>query len=278
MGSNQPQRQCFTAMPPSTPVFEPLPENIALQLGISNAATISQAPQGMTSEVAFVNDHGRESVVKRCRNPIYIEWLRREQRVLVALSECSLRIPRVIGYHEVRQDTQVVDAWLHMTRLPGESLWHVLLGSPIDRSDRLWKVGNLLRELHAVSPPEAFRHQRPWIDRMLEQARRNLEWCDGSAELLADLEATQPVPSPEVLIHGDLALDNVLIDDDSSMGLIDWSGGDFGDPRYDIALTLATEPEIHLRDVEVAAFFDGYQHTRIDAATMRWFMSLYEFF
>ena len=265
-------------MPPSKRVFESLPENIAPLLGISNAATISQAPQGMTSEVAFVNDHGRASVVKRCRNPIYIEWLRREQQVLVALSECSLRIPRVIGYHEVREETQVVDAWLHMTRLRGESLWHVLLGSPIDRSDRLWKVGNLLRELHAVSPPEAFRNQRPWIDRMLVQAQRNLEWCDGSAELLAELEATRPMPEPEVLIHGDLALDNVLIDENGGMGLIDWSGGDLGDPRYDIALALATEPEIHLRDEEVVAFCDGYQGTRIDAATTRWFINLYEFF
>jgi aminoglycoside phosphotransferase (APT) family kinase protein len=255
-----------------------IPEHIARVLGISAVATISQAPQGMTSEVAFVNDHGRTSVVKRCRNPIYIEWLRREQRALLALSDRSLRIPRVIGYHELWEETQVVDVWLHMTRLRGESLWHVLLGSPVDRSDRLWKVGRLLRELHAVSPPEAFRHQRPWIDRMLEQAQRNLEWCDGSAELLADLDATRPVPSPEVLIHGDLALDNVLVDDDGSMGLIDWSGGDLGDPRYDIALALATEPEIRLRDEEVEAFFHGYERTPIDAATMRWFISLYEFF
>jgi aminoglycoside phosphotransferase (APT) family kinase protein len=80
------------------------------------------------------------------------------------------------------------------------------------------------------------------------------------------------------LIHGDLAFDNVLVDDDGSLGLIDWSGGDLGDPRYDIALALATEPEIHLRVDEVAAFFDGYQRTRIDAETMRWFTSLYEFF
>jgi aminoglycoside phosphotransferase (APT) family kinase protein len=85
------------------------------------------------------------------------------------------------------------------------------------------------------------------------------------------------VPSPEVLIHGDLALDNVLVGDDG-MCLIDWSGGDLGDPRYDIALALATNPELYLRDEEVEAFFEGYACTPIDAATLRWFTNLYEFF
>jgi aminoglycoside phosphotransferase (APT) family kinase protein len=165
-----------------------------------------------------------------------------------------------------------------MTRLQGESLWHVLLNSPVYRAERLRAVGNLLRQLHSVPPPGSFRHQRPWIERMLGQARSNLVWCDGSAELLAELEATRPAPWPEVLIHGDLSLDNVLMAGDGSMSLIDWSGGDLGDPRYDISLALATEPEIQLHDTEVAAFFDGYGRAPVDAATMRWFRSLYEFF
>ena len=265
-------------MLPLTPVSNDLPEGIARLLDISGAAALSPAPQGMTSEVRFVSDRGRQSVLKRCRNPIYVEWLRREHRVLVALSESSLSIPRVIAYHEVHQDDRVVDAWLHMTRLRGESLWQVLLSSPARRAECLRRVGDLLRELHSSPPPAVFRHQRPWVDRMLEQARSNLGWCDGSAELLARLEATRPAPWPEVLIHGDLALDNVLLADDGSLSLIDWSGGDLGDPRYDIALALATEPELQLRDVDIAAFADAYRPTPTDPATTRWFIDLYEFF
>lgn len=260
-------------------MLDSLPEGVPLLLGISGAARMSPAPQGMTSEVVFVDDRDRRSVLKRCRNPIYVEWLHREHDVLVALSESSLRIPRVIGYHEVCQGDRVVDAWLHMTRSPGESLWQTLLSPRVDHSDHLRRVGQLLRELHSTPAPEAFRGQRPWIDRTLELARENLTWCDGSEQLLAHLEATRPEPWPETLIHGDLALDNVLVDDDGGgMALIDWSGGDLGDPRYDISLALATEPEIRLRGDEVAAFFDGYDQPPLDAATMRWFISLYEFF
>ena len=72
-----------------------------------------------------------------------------------------------------------------------------------------------------------------------------------------------------MLIHGDLALDNVLIDNDGSISLIDWSGGDLGDPRYDISLALATEPEIQLCERDITAFFDGYRSTPIDLTTMR---------
>lgn len=256
-----------------------LPGPVASALGISAHATISSSPQGMTSEVSFVHDHGRKSVLKRCRDPRYVEWLRREHRVLVALSHASLRIPRVIGYHERHDDGRIADAWLLMTRLPGESLWDVLVRSaPAERPDYFRKLGNALRRVHSTPAPAAFRNQRPWIDRALELARHNLTWCDGTAELLEPLAATRPAPVREVVIHGDLALDNVLIDRDGSLSLIDWSGGDLGDPRYDLSLVLATEPEIVLGESAIAALFDGYGSTRTDPVTTRWFRNLYEYF
>jgi aminoglycoside phosphotransferase (APT) family kinase protein len=92
------------------------------------------------------------------------------------------------------------------------------------------------------------------------------------------LEATKPTPVPEVLIHGDMSLDNVLIDSEGTMALIDWPTGDLGDPRSDIAIALATEPEIHLSEEEIAAFYEGYGGKRIDATTRKWFLGLYEFF
>lgn len=256
-----------------------MPEGVAVALGISASATLSPAPQGVSSEVVFVDDQGRLSVLKRCRDPHYVQALRQEHEVLVALSASSLSIPRVIGYHEVCEHEQVTDAWLLMTRLPGESLWDVLLRSALaERGAYFGRLGTLLRDVHSTPVPAAFRSQQSWIDRTLQQARNNLAWCDGSPELLVQLEATRPTPHPQVVIHGDLALDNVLVDQDGRMNLIDWSGGDLGDPRYDVSLGLATTPEIHLREADVAAFFDSYGSPPLDAATRRWFGGLYEFF
>jgi hypothetical protein len=62
------------------------------------------------------------------------------------------------------------------------------------------------------------------------------------------------------------------------MSLIDWSGGDQGDPRYDVAVALETEPEVELGHAELAAFFGGYGGVGIDRATRRWLEELYEFF
>jgi len=50
------------------PASDLLPDAVATALGISAKATISSGPQGMTSEVAFVDDQGRQSVLKRCRD------------------------------------------------------------------------------------------------------------------------------------------------------------------------------------------------------------------
>lgn len=249
----------------------------ALRAYVPQGSRVTHPPQGMTSEVAFV-DGDADVVIKRCRDPIYLEWLSREQRVLRALTDSHLPIPRLLDYVETERASGR-EAWLVMTRLRGEPLWGEFLhANSRRRVDLLRSVGGLLHQLHATPVPRALCADAPWIDRTLAQARENLGWCDGTPDLLADLHRRRPAPVPEVLIHGDLALDNVLIDADGAMSLIDWSGGDQGDPRSDVALALGTEPEVQLGPNELAAFFDGYGSTGIDGVTRRWFEDLYEFF
>jgi aminoglycoside phosphotransferase (APT) family kinase protein len=79
----------------------------------------------------------------------------------------------------------------------------------------LRRLGALLRKVHATPIPASLRLESSWIDRMLEEVGENLGWPDGTPELLADLFRRRPAPVPEVLIHGDLALDNVLINGDA---------------------------------------------------------------
>ncbi len=118
----------------------------------------------------------------------------------------------------------------------------------------------------------------PWLTRTLAQAQQNLAWCDGSAELLAELARAPPAPVPEALVHGDLALDNVLVDTTGELGLVDWSQGDSGDPRTDVALALQTLPETELTQDEQRAFYEGYGGAPLDEYTRRWFEQLYDFF
>jgi aminoglycoside phosphotransferase (APT) family kinase protein len=232
----------------------------------------------MTSEVAFV-DGETECVIKRCRDPIYLEWLSREHRVLRALADSHLPVPRVLDYAQADTNEEGREAWLVMSRLEGRSLWNdIIRANSQRRAQLLWRLGELLNRLHATPVPDSLRSESSWLDRMLAEAEQNLVWCDGTVELLADLRHRRPEPVPEVLIHGDLALDNVLVATGDAMSLIDWPGGAQGDPRYDLALALDTAPELELSESELAAFFEGYCGAPVERATRQWFEDLYEFF
>ena len=216
-------------------------------------------------------------MIKRCRNPIYLAWLAHEQRVLRALADSPLSVPRLLDYAEVDGA-----AWLVMSRLGGRQLWPEMLTATAQRRAELLRlVGALLRQVHGTPVPASLRSESSWMDRMLAQAERNLGWCDGTPQLLSDLHRRRPAPVPECFIHGDLALDNVLIADgpgEDALSLVDWAGGGPGDPRCDIAFALQTEPEFILSESEVTAFYEGYGRPPVDRDARRWFEDLWEFF
>jgi aminoglycoside phosphotransferase (APT) family kinase protein len=257
--------------------LDEIPDALAAHLPASGS--VEHPPQGMTSDVAFVTGPDRSVAVKRCADPIYLSWLRRERAVLCALADAALPVPAVFGYIEVPRAAGP-EAWLVMSRLAGRSLWRAMLDTRSGaRAPLLRSLGELLRRLHSTPMPRALTESSDWLSRQLLQARENLAWCDGTAELLTSLERTRPEPVPEVLIHGDFALDNVLIDESGRMSIIDWSNGGSGDYRSDIALALQTEPEIVLAEEEVEAFYAGYASCApLDRGTRRWFEALYEFF
>ena len=249
---------------------------LSLRRYVPPGSTLAFPPQGMTSEVAIVGGDN-PVVLKRCRNPLYLSWLSRERRSLALLAHSGLPVPRVLDFAETSREGGR-EFWLVMSCLDGRNLRGELQdASPQRRVDLYRQVGRLLQMLHATPAPSGFTSDAPWIDRQLAQAEQNLPWCDGTAELLADLHRRRPARVPEVLIHGDLALDNVLIDANGSMSLIDWSGGDVGDPRSDIALAIRTETT-NVSPDEIAAFWDGYGGDPLDEQTLQWFELLYEFF
>ena len=170
-----------------------------------------------------------------------------------------------------------------MDCLPGTSLCTALQGNlaPATRLRLLRAFGQVLAVIHATPVPfDLTRADRPWLDRMLDAAAYNLAHyhVDGSAELLERLQRDRPADVPATLIHGDFTLDNVLVAGDAVSGVIDWSGGDRGDPRYDIALAIRPEPEAFGHQADVEAFFEGYGSRPLSDDEYRYFNGLYEFF
>lgn len=83
----------------------------------------------------------------------------------------------------------------------------------------------------------------------------------------------------QTFIHGDFTIDNVLVSNAVVTGIIDWAGGVYGDPRYDVSL--AIRPKLNAfetgRDIQI--FFEGYGQKIIDEEDYNYFANgLYEFF
>jgi aminoglycoside phosphotransferase (APT) family kinase protein len=153
--------------------------------------------------------------------------------------------------------------------------------APATRAHLLRAFGQVLAAIHATpAPPDMIQGSRPWLDRMLDMAAHNLAHypVDGSPELLERLQGNRPADVPATLIHGDYTLDNVLVAGNAVSGVIDWSGGDWGDPRYDLALAIRPEPEAFDNPGDVEAFFEGYGSRPLSDDEYGYFNSLYEFF
>ena len=250
----------------------------ALAEHVPRAAQLTFPPQGKTSDVAFAEGNGRVVVVKRCAHRVYLDWLRREQAALRALVGSKLPIPKFIAYAEAEAAGQPV-GWLLMSHVGGSQfLGAAIHASPSLLQSMFGQLGMLVRRLHETPVPASLQREGSWVLRQLEQARSNLPWCDGTATGLVELERTRPLPLAETLIHGDLSLDNVLIDGQGALHLIDWAGGGPGDPRHDVALALQTKPELELPTEAREAFFAGYGRGPVDEATRDWFVRLYDYF
>lgn len=119
------------------------------------------------------------------------------------------------------------------------------------------------------------------MDEMLRHAEINLNHylVDGTPELLEFLKNNKPLPIENKLIHGDFTIDNVLVHDGKITSIIDWSGGGFGDPRYDISLAIRPKPNAFEVESEINAFFEGYGKRTLSEREYKYFEEgLYSFF
>lgn len=237
--------------------------------------------QGYTSDIALVLSAQGRLVVKRSYGSQYVAWLKQEHVVLVALAalELPVPVPQPFLFH---QSTDVdAEAWLVMAWVPGEPI-RAMLGATTDRAQRASIVhawGATLAQLHATPAPPHWTHDAPWLDRMLQRGAYNLAHygTDGDATLLDRLQHERPVPIAPTLIHGDFTVDNTLLAMGEVTGVIDWAGGAWGDPRYDLALAIRPKPGIFdERDAEL--FCEGYGRAPLSADEYQYFVDLYEFF
>lgn len=233
--------------------------------------------QGQTAAVAFVE--GTQLAIKRARGPVYATWLEQEHRALLALAERALPIPVAVGLHSIpASEGHECEAWLVMSRLPGEPLTDVLGRTTDIAAQAEWyrQLGAITARIHSEAIPATLRPDDPrrWLERVLERARQAPgRWVQ---QLVSRFDRDRLPEMPETLIHGDLTIDNVLADGEGLTGVIDWGGAGPGDPRYDITLALSPPDERRLDATVVSAFLEGYGSHGLPSELRAFFEHVYD--
>lgn len=238
--------------------------------------------QGYTSNVSIIKTEKGIYTIKRTKGERFSQCLNRECKVLHFLSKTDLPIPKVFTFVEQKKENQ---SWALFEFVEGQTLRSAFINETKEnlRQELIFNFGKILSRIHQTQcPPELKDETKPWLELMLHQAEYNLMQyeTEGTSELLEQLKKTKPEYYQQTLIHGDFTIDNVLVQAGTINGIIDWDGGTFGDPRYDVALAIRPKPNVFqsMKDIEI--FFEGYGKRIITEKEYNYFADngLYLFF
>jgi aminoglycoside phosphotransferase (APT) family kinase protein len=258
--------------------LQEIPDEIVEYLSVVNG--INYPRQGHTSDVGILESARGSYILKRSKGEQFCAWLAQEARVLTILSHTALPIPRLFKFVEQQAEKQ---AWALLQYFEGETLRQALTKEKVlaNKHDLIFQFGTILAKLHSSVCPEELKGEMDWLDNMLLRAEYNLNHypVDGTAESLRRLKDNRPAPIPNTFIHGDFNIDNVIVNNGKIVSIIDWSGGAFGDPRYDVSLAIRPKPGAIESEAEINSFFEGYGTRIIGEHEYNYFEAgLYDFF
>ena len=221
------------------------------------AIRLHRIGEGHSNLTYRVDIAGRAAVVLRRPPPPPVPKgahdMRREARILQALGETAVPVPRVVA---VAEPGEVMDVGCYvMEHLDGVVATDTVpagLAGPEQRTALAYAFIDVLAALHGVDwrglgltdlgRPDGFlRRQLDRLPRLL--AAEPAALAPSFAGLRDRLCADVPTSGGPVLLHGDFRFGNVMLAADPParlLGVLDWELAGIGDPLADLAYTLAT--------------------------------------
>jgi aminoglycoside phosphotransferase (APT) family kinase protein len=173
----------------------------------------------------------------------------REYRVLDALRDSAVPVPRVLG---ICTDASVIGASFYvMDKLEGVALRTQADTARISEQERERLAESMIRTLvalHEIDPAEVGLADwgRPdgYLERQLKRWRGQWEASatkprDEVDELLRRLSTARPTKPQPGIVHGDFKVDNIMVDrSDPSriIGVLDWEMSTLGDTLTDLGI------------------------------------------
>ncbi len=248
---------------------------------LNKIISISFPRQGYTSNLGIIESDQGLFALKRTREKWFNSMLKKEVSILNRLNnETDLPVPKVKKFIEKNNNCE---SWALLDFIEGETLRMALFNEYNNKKQQeiIFSFGEILSKIHSTPCPDELIMKQPWLNQMLFEAEYNLNNYDveGTKGLLERLKVKKPKKYKETLIHGDFTIDNVMISNGVITGVIDWSGGAYGDPRYDVSLAIRPKPNAFENEIEKQIFFEGYGNKIIDEDNYDYFANgLYKFF
>jgi aminoglycoside 3'-phosphotransferase-1 len=139
------------------------------------------------------------------------------------------------------------ECWLMMQALAGKSARAVLDERPDDRAVLIDALADFVRRIHEVPTLECPFDMR--LERRLAEGRARIDaglvdeadfdeerqgWC--AEDVWKAIGALLPLEPDQVVTHGDLSLDNVLIEGSRIVGCVDVGNAGLADRYHDLAI------------------------------------------
>jgi aminoglycoside phosphotransferase (APT) family kinase protein len=221
---------------------------LATRYGVP-ATEIRPVPGGVANRAFLLGD---DLFLRIPREPAFVHDLRKEAEVIPVARAAGVRTPAIVDFDD--SGVLIESPYMVVERVRALDLTQA--GS----SEKTWpELGRQLAMLHAVRPhplpnvvaDDGGGDPRPTVDELAHAGYLDpgtARWLTGWFDRLA---ARFPREQPDVLLHGDVAPQNLLVDVSTGefRALIDWGDAAWGPPGMEFAkLPLA----------DVAATLEGY--------------------
>ena len=224
----------------------------APELGVKKILDMKRSPGGLSSENYFVFSETKDGPltwVLRMEPPggvLEPYDVAREYRILKALETTGIPVPRCFY---VEEDPQPLGGrFFLMEFVEGDLYVHSdpRFQDETVKIDTHRRFVELLAELHTTPPPEAL---LPPIEG-LSYAQSEVLRCKQRLEevellprpllryVIKTLEEHALDNGPQVIVHGDFRLSNMIWRGGKIVGLLDWERARLGDPLSDVAFSL----------------------------------------
>jgi aminoglycoside phosphotransferase (APT) family kinase protein len=217
--------------------------------------TVRQFVGGQSNPTYLLSDGRREWVLRRKPPGRLVSSAHatdREFRILSALADSEVPVPRVRGYCH---DTEVIGTEFYvMDRVEGRILVDQTLPdfTPAERSALYASQIETLARLHRIEPSAVgledygrsgsyFARQIHVWSKQYRQAEGEIERCPAMERLIEWLPAHLPEEGASRIVHGDYGLNNLVVHptEPRIAAVLDWELSTLGDPVADVSYHLA---------------------------------------